>query len=406
MAINPLQHVQPGDLITATWANDVVDEINAILAQLAALGSPPSSPPSTSGPPVLTARSPTGDVHVGDQLTLIGQNFTPRHDGFTRVNFGGVEVTDPSFLAGTSDTQLIFAVPNVPPGTVGVTVSTPQGTSTHMLSVNVLAATAPQSGDVHVDPAEDPQHPPTPQANQSLQLHWTVASDTIQPDTYAFSINVSNIQPSGKSWPATLNATQMQITPGSPFTVVATISVPDSGSADVALTATSTTDGSRSASSNPIHLVVGTATETSDPRIALRVANPQPDFDAGGHPSNAFLTFDGLLPVINVSANSPSFVQIQVQFSDTTSTPPLNYRFFAEVDDTTNWSVQAASPATLVQTLPNGTTTVNYNLTNLASDTSQHQATLTVKAAKLKSDGVTDDYVSFAPVTLRNAGPS
>jgi hypothetical protein len=405
MTINPLQHVQPGDLITAAWANDVVDEINAILVQLAAVGSPPDSPPTTSGPPVLTGRSPTGDVHVGDELTLFGENFSPRHNGLTRVNFGGIQLTETSFLIGSSDTQLSFAVPGIPPGTVGVTVSTPQGTSPQMLSVNVLAATQPNSGSVHADPHNDPANPPTPQAGQPLQLQWIVSSDTIFPDTYTFSIDVANIQPTGKSWPATLNATEMSITPGAPFTVVATLSVPDTGSADVMLTATSATDSARHTSSNPIHLEVGTATPTSDPRIALRVANPQPQFDAGGHPTNAFLTMDGDQAVINVNASSDSFVQIQVSFSDTTSTPPLNYRFFASVDDTTHWAVHAASPATLVQTLPNGTTTVNYAFTNLATDSAQNQATLTVSAAKLKLDA-TDDYVSFAPVTLRNAGPS
>lgn len=406
MAINPLQHVNPGDLITAAWANDVVDEINTILAQLAAMGSPPSPPPSTSGPPVLTTRSPTGDVHVGDSLTLFGQNFTPRHDGLTRVNFGGVQLTETSFLLGSSDTQLVFAVPNVGLGTFSVTVSTPQGTSTHMLSVNVAAATPPQSGSVHVDPAEDPLNPPTPTFGDPLLLHWNVTSDTIEADTYTFNIDFTDVQPTGKTWSATLNTTEIAITPGPPFTVVATVTVPDSGSANVTLTATSTTDSTRHATSNPIKLTVGAASDVSDSRIALRVVNPQPDFDALGDPSNAFLTFDGDQPVINVNANSASFVQMQVQFTDMASTPPLHYRFFAEVDDTTNWSVQAASPATLVQTLPGGTTTVLYNLTNLATNTAQHQATLTVKAAKLNPDGTTDDYVSFAPVTLRNAGPS
>jgi hypothetical protein len=196
----------------------------------------------------------------------------------------------------------------------------------------------------------------------------------------------------------------MPVTPGSPFTVVATVQVPASGSAKVTLTATSTTDASRHGSSNPITLEVNVATPTSDPRIALRVANPQPDFDSHGNPSNATLTFDGDLPVISVAANSNSFVQIQVHFNDLASTPPLNYRFFADVDDTTHWSVVDVHPATLVQTAAGGNTTVTYNLTNLATDSAQNETTLTVSAAKLQSNGTTDDYVSFAPVTLRNAG--
>ena len=404
MAINPLQHVEPGDLITASWANDVVDEINSLAAALAALGSPPETPPSTSGPPVLTSRSPTGDVHVNDQITLIGQNFSPRHDGLTRVNFGGLQISDSAFLTGSSDTQLRFGVPNVPPGTVGVTVSTPQGTSSNMLSVNVLAAVTPQSGDVHIDPANDPSNPPTPTSGVPLQLQWTVSSATISTDTYSFDVSFTDVTPSSASWSATLNASQMAITPGSPFTVVATVTVPSTGSANVTLTATSTTDSSRHASSNPLLLEVGSETATSDPRIALRVANPQPDFDSHGNPSNATLTFDGSLPVILVNANSASFVQMQVHFTDLASTPPLNYRFFADVADDTHWTAGAAHPPTLVQSSLGGTTTIVYDLTNLATNSAQNETQLTVSAAKLMPDGTTDDYVSFAPVTLRNAG--
>ncbi|HEX4525400.1 MAG TPA: IPT/TIG domain-containing protein [Gaiellaceae bacterium] len=402
MAINPLQHVQPGQLITAAWANEVVDEINAIIAELAATGSPPDNGPATSGPPVLTTRSPTGDVHVNDTITLLGQNFSPRHDGLTRVNFGGVQVSDSAFLPGTSDTQLRFAVPSVTPGTVTVRVITPQGTSANALSVHVLPAVLPQSGDVHIDSALDPSHPPTPTAGGTVQLQWSVDSDTIQPEAYAFALAFTDV--TGPSWSGTLNATQMTVTPGSPFTVVATINVPTTGSANVALTATSTTDSSRNGSSNPIALAVNVVTAVSDPRIDIRVSNPQPDFDAHGNPSNAFLTFDGEQPVINVTRDSVSFVQMQVHFDDTVSVPPLHYRFFAEVDDLTHWSVQPASPPTLVQTTAGGTTTILYNLTNHATDAAQDQATLTVSAAKLQADGLTDDYVSFAPVTLRNAG--
>jgi hypothetical protein len=401
MAISPLQHVQPGQLITSTWANEVIDGINAIIAELESVGSPPNGGPATSGPPVLTGRSPTGDVHVGDTITLLGQNFSPRHDGLTRVNFGGLQLSDSAFLPGTSDTQLRFAVPNVP-GNVTVRVITPQGTSANALPVNVLPQVVTNIGDVNIDSALDPSNPPTPPAGGTVQLQWSIDSATSHPDTYNFALVFTDT--TGGAWSGILNANQMTVTPGIPFTVVATINVPTNGSAQVALSATSTTDSSRHASSNPITLQVNVATTVSDPRIDLRVSTTQPDFDAAGHPSNAFLTFDGTQPVINVNADSQSFVQMDVHFDDTVSPLPLHYRFFAEVEDTTHWSVQGASPATLIQTLPGGTTTVLYNITNLATNAATNETTLTVRAAKLESDGVTDDYVSFAPVTLRNAG--
>src|SRR5262245_5223215 len=400
MALTPLQHVQPGQLITSAWANAVIDEINAIVAELESVGSPPDTP-TPGGPPVLTGRSPTGDVHVGDTLTLLGQNFTPRHDGLTRVNFGGQQITDNAFLPGSSDTQLRFGVPNVL-GNVSVRVITPQGTSAAALSVHVLPQVISNPGDVTIDSSLDPNDPPTPPAGGTVQLQWSINSATALPDNYTFALLLT--EQTGGSWSGLLNVPQMTITPGIPFTVVATINVPASGSTKVALSATSTTDSTRHSSSNPITLTVNQQTDVSDPRIDLRVSDPQPDFDSGGNPSNSFLTFDGDQPVINVAADSQGFVLMQVHFADTSSPPPLRYRFFAEVADTTHWSVQPASPPTLIQTMPGGTTTVLYNLTNLATNAVPNQTTLTVRAAKVQSDGVTEDYVSFAPVTLRNAG--
>jgi hypothetical protein len=352
---------------------------------------------------VLTTRSPLGDVHVNDNLTLFGQNFTPRHNDLTRVNFGTVQIPDSQFLLGSSDTQLRFTVPNVPPGPVNISVSTPQGTSVHVLSVNVAAAVAPQGGTVHVDTANDPNNPPKPLPNQPLQLQGKVSSDTISPDDYTFDITFSEVTPSTQTWSATLNANEQTIDPNAPFTVVATVQVPSGGSAKATLTATSTTDSTRH-ESNTLPLAVNVSTPTSDPRIALRVVDPQPDFDNHGNPNNAFLTYDGTNPVINVVKNASAIVEMQVHFSDTTATPPLNYRFFSQVEDTAHWSAGTADPATLVQMALGGTTTVIFNLSNLATDAATNETQITVSAAKLKPDLTTDDYVSFTPVTLRNAG--
>jgi hypothetical protein len=397
MATNELQHVSPGQLITTAWANGIVDEINSLQAQLDALGSPPSSPPA-AGAPLLTSRSPAGNIQVNGLLTLLGQNFSPLSQA--RVNFGSLNVTQ--FLSGSSDTQINVSVPNIPLGPVGLSVSTPQGTS-NVLAATVVAAPPPQGGNVHIDVANDPSNPPNPTANTPLQLQWSVASDTINPDTYTFAVEFSDITPAATPWSASLNVSEKQVTPGSPFTVVATVQVPSTGSATVVLTATSTTDSTRNTTSSPLILTVGVSTPTSDPRIALRVSNPQPDNDPDGNPSNAALIFEGGLPVILVSKSSDSFVQIEVHFSDTLAAPPVNYRFFADVDDTTHWATKTASPPTLVQSLLGGTTTVLYNLTNKATNSAANDTQLTVSAAKLKGDG-TDDYVSFAPVTLRNAG--
>jgi IPT/TIG domain len=404
MAINPLQHVQPGQLITSAWANDVVDEINTLAAMLAALGSPPETPPSTSGKPVLTSRSPTGNLEVGDPITLFGQNFGPRHDGLTRVAFGPVQISDSQFLFGSSDTQLRFAVPNITPATVTVKVITPEGTSDNALSVTVLPTAVENLGDVQVDAANDPDNPPTPTEGVPLLLQWKVASNTEHPDHYTFHVDFTDVTPASQVWSALLNTDHAMITPGSPFTVVATVTVPHEGTATVTLTAQSTTDTERKHTSTPLSLEVDAEMAVSDPRIELNVAVPQPIVDSQGHPSHAHLSFEDGKPVISVDADSDSFVRINVHFNDPLATIPVPYRFFAEVDDTTNWTVGTVQPPTLIQSALMGNTHVTYNLTNEETGSEQNNATLTVRAAKLQSVGGPDDYISFAPVTLRNAG--
>jgi hypothetical protein len=175
-------------------------------------------------------------------------------------------------------------------------------------------------------------------------------------------------------------------------------------SANVTLKATSQTDPNhRWMAATPLTLTVGEDTPTSDPRIGLTVVDPQPFFDMDGNPSNVTLIRENNLPVILIGKNAPGFVEVQVDFHDAGATPPVNYRFFSEVADTTHWSADAVSPPTLVQTLLNGTATVLFNLTNLATNANPNDTQFTVSAAKLKADS-TDDYVSFAPISIRNAG--
>jgi len=105
-----LEHVNPGDLITAANFNALIDAVNSALVQIEALeqGIP------AGGRLTITQVIPSGLVRVGDTLRVIGTNFQFAI-GATRVFFRGPQTTTQVLtLAPTStDTLLEFNVPNI-----------------------------------------------------------------------------------------------------------------------------------------------------------------------------------------------------------------------------------------------------------------------------------------------------
>ncbi|HEV8460111.1 MAG TPA: IPT/TIG domain-containing protein [Gaiellaceae bacterium] len=396
-----LPQANPGDLIRSDDWNAMLAAIDDLEQRVEALeAGGDTGTPSSPGAPVLNTRIPLTDLHVGDFVTLLGQNFSPLSQ--TRILFGSTQVT--SFGVGSDDTHLNFTVPNVAPQTLSISVANPQGESSKHLTANVTTALPPPIGDVDVQSANDPQNPPNPTAGGTVQLQWTVTSNTLVPDTYSFEPVVTHASPSNAAWNVVLNATQKQINAGASFTVVATVSVATNAtSVDVALKVTSQTLSSRTKTTPPIPLVVGEETPVSDSRIGLTVIDPQPEFDSHGNPSNVGTVHEGSGLVVLVGANVEGAVEVQVDFHDNEATLPVSYTFSSEVDDTSHWTAQTPSPSTLLQTHLNGQTTVLFNITNLATNANPNDTTFTVRAAKLKSDQ-SEDYVSFIPVAIRNAG--
>jgi hypothetical protein len=124
--------IRPGDLITASFMNQVLAEIQNLhdqLDQLAA-GGP-------GGPPVINSISP-GPLHVGDTITILGQNFGPLSS--TVVAFAGTTV--PQFEAGSGDSVLVVKIPTLFVSNQGtpttLSITNPRGSVS--TSINIFPA--------------------------------------------------------------------------------------------------------------------------------------------------------------------------------------------------------------------------------------------------------------------------
>jgi hypothetical protein len=107
MAI-PTEHVQAGELIRAELMNAIIESLGNLDTRLSVLeGSPPTGGPYPQV--VITGISPA-TPREGDPLTVIGENFDVSVAAAV-VKLGNITV--PSFKAGSSDTKLVFTVPNL-----------------------------------------------------------------------------------------------------------------------------------------------------------------------------------------------------------------------------------------------------------------------------------------------------
>lgn len=99
---NGFQQVQPGDLITHTFMNDLIDKLLELESRVAQL---------ESGGMVITRFEPADGQRINERLEIHGTNFV-FPVGQNTVTIGGVEVN--SFLPGSTSTQLNITVPEVP----------------------------------------------------------------------------------------------------------------------------------------------------------------------------------------------------------------------------------------------------------------------------------------------------
>jgi hypothetical protein len=407
MATPDLQQVQPGDLITADFMNALLSSVSDLEVRVAELEAGSGTTATATGP-VVTSTSPAQTVQVGGLLALFGLNFSPLSS--TQVKIGEATVTQ--FAPGSDGQTLRLSVPQLSglPRSVPITVTTPSGTSSPAVIMQVTPASVAQGGQAFVD--DENASPPTPQPGQPAQYQFQVRSETLQPVTYAFTAVAALVNPASPPtvWPVTLNSSQQQIAEGTPFVAVVTVMVPAGAttgeSASLTLTARSL-DGALTATSSPVPVTVGQAAPVSNAGIQLAVSDPQPVADVNGQLNPVSLTHDPSTnqPIILVPPATSGWIQVGVTFADQNATPPINYTFSSSMEGSpTTWVAGTdVRPAKLQRPSLGGITTVNYQIENTAAtgDNADHDAFIEATAQKLKADGSVD-YTSFVRIQIRN----
>ncbi|HEY1902802.1 MAG TPA: hypothetical protein VGG56_10245 [Terracidiphilus sp.] len=258
--------VNPGDLITAAFFNQVLGSFDSRISALeASLGA-------SSGAIVITGLSPAGPLHMGDTLTVLGQNFGMPSE--VTVTVGGVAVNGSSFLPGSGNNALVFQIPpvqGIPPQgqLVNLVVSNPNSAAPpYPFTLLPYVLTIP-TGQVLVNMTGAPGVG-TITAGNSYNFTFTLTSSTSLADVYSLTATL-DANSTAAGWSATPvdgsgNALkQISIAQGQNTTTTVTVSVKvpaeaaAGSTAQVTLTVTSQTNSTGLVGSGSTAVTVGGA---------------------------------------------------------------------------------------------------------------------------------------------------
>jgi hypothetical protein len=257
--------VKPGDLITAAYFNQVLGSFDTRISNLeASIG--------TSGAIVITGLSPSGPLHMGDTVTVLGQNFGLPSQVI--VSIGGVNVSGSSFLPGSGNNALVFQIPSIPD-------IPPLGQTVIMLVSNSTSAAPPYSflllpfaltiptGQLAISMTGAPSVGSITGGN-SYTFVFTITASTSLTDNYNLAVSldsasqaagwtVATVNPSGGG---ALNQVSIPVGQNTTTQVGVTVTIPSTAgvtSAQVTLTVTSVTNPTGLFGSGSTTVTVGSA---------------------------------------------------------------------------------------------------------------------------------------------------
>jgi hypothetical protein len=314
-----LNHVQPGDIITAVSINSIIDQLKDLDSRLAKLegGSPNSSRV------VIDSLAPAGDLRIGDELTIFGQNFG-YSIGAARVYFDTSPVT--IFQDGSNDKRLIVVIPNVlgvsEQGTP-VTLTVTNQISSDTRQVKMRPKVVNQQGNVALSFLGNTPVTITVGSTPTFTYELDAKSIFLQTTvTFKPTISITSLQNTLKVLDkngTVLTNNQLPVSPGdTPLISVHADAIP-AGTSSFTLTLKATASG------------MDGSQDTQSFSVGLPTPQPDPDLPILAFNAAAPTTvFDKNTNIITIPAGTTATIQFKAEF---TGTNTRTYDLLASVVD-------------------------------------------------------------------------
>jgi hypothetical protein len=292
MAI-PVLPVKPGDLITSTYMNEIVDKLLELDTRVTTLEQGTTTIPGNRVT-IIDVTSSSATIRVGSRVSINGSNFLVP-PSLNRVTVGSVPIDPTGFSFGSSDQHLIFDLPSVPalsPGGSSVTFfvdAGPNGTASK--DVMIFPAIIVPAGRVEVAYTTPPVMTvaePNITAGRSYIFTYRITAFADMTSSY-------NVIPTmtGNLWTVefledaadTVRATNTISISGGVAGVNRDIrlrvNVPGAGGAaagtlDVRVENTAPGTRVTPGSANPVVITTGNPPPTPETRVRISLANPAP----------------------------------------------------------------------------------------------------------------------------------
>ena len=278
MALTLPPKVNPGDLITAYYMDQIVDALTNLNQRVTVLESTGAVVNTVQ----ITGFTATQPIHIGDQIAINGSGFVVPAV-LNQVSMGGIQVVN--LNSGlSSSTQLVFNVPNIPgivsSGTpVSVTVANTNGSATAPFQILVQPANVAPTGETTFAYSTPPVMP-SGQLNitsgQNYAFGFKLTAVTNLPANYSLSVG----SVTGTGWSAQITGSTSVTIPAGGSTTVSVQVTAGSGAGSVSLSAVETTPGTKVAPGSTPALTITAGSPPPTPVTSMVVSLDSASFGA------------------------------------------------------------------------------------------------------------------------------
>lgn len=359
-------HVEPGDIVKSVEFNSIIDVLKDLTTRVSLL----ESGGVIGGGVAITSVAPSGDLRVGQEVTIFGKNFG-YSIGAQRVFFNSVRVT--IFKTGSNDEKLIIEIPDVPgvseSGTP-VTLTASNFTSSDSEQVTLKPVQLGQQGNVSLSFLN--VTPATVIVGSKPKFKYQIEAPVMLPQTITIepTVSITSLQGSIKVLGASdqeIANRQLTLQPGQSTQISIQLETIPIGTTQFNLKVKANGAGIPGSEDNR-NFTIGATVEVDDAITSfVPIASAPPEALQGS--------------TVAVAAGNSVFVKFRAEFTgnETRTYDVLN----TILSPATNWKVELgtgffATPPTYTISAP-GQETPSYKITPLAGATATAAIEFTLK---------------------------